>query len=331
VRHPLTPAELDAVLADALGGAAAGAVTRELTEGTFNTAHAVDLADGRQLVVKVAPPPGTPLLTHERHLLATEAMCLRTVAGRTGVPVPELVSSGTDPRGREHLVTSLLPGASWSSQAAQLDDATRRELRRQVGRHVAALHTVTGDGTFGYPGRPEPCAPTWRAAFGRIVDALLDDADRYGVVLPLPAAEVGERLHAAADAALGEVTTPVLVHSDLWEGNVFVDLQRPDPQVSGFIDHERAFWGDPAADLVSLALLADVADDADLLAGYAEAGGPVELDEATRYRLHLYRAHLALVMVVETVPRGTTGPAHAGWNGRVARWLAGELAALVRR
>jgi aminoglycoside phosphotransferase (APT) family kinase protein len=147
----------------------------------------------------------------------------------------------------------------------------------------------------------------------------------------LPAGEVGERLHAAADVALDAVTTPVLVHVDLWDGNVFVDLQRPDPQVSGFIDHERAFWGDPAADLVSLALLGDVADDADLLAGYAEAGGPVVLDEATRYRLHLYRAHLALVMVVETVPRGTAGPEHAGWNGRVARWLARELAALERR
>ncbi|QXG75483.1 aminoglycoside phosphotransferase family protein [Modestobacter sp. L9-4] len=330
MRHPLTPAELGAVLAHALGGAAVGAVTRELTEGTFNAAHAVDLLDGRQLVVKVAPPPGTPLLTHERHLLRTEAMCLRMVAERTDVPVPELVSAGTDPLGREHLVTSLLPGASWSSQAARLDDATRRVLRRQVGRHVAELHTVTGEGSFGYPGRPELCAPTWRGAFGRIVDAVLDDATRYGVVLPLPAEEVRARVHAAADVALRAVTTPVLVHADLWDGNVFVDLDRPDPQVSGFIDHERALWGDPAADLVSLALLADVADDADLLAGYAEAGGPVVLDEATRYRLHLYRAHLALVMVVEAVPRGTAGPEHAGWNDRVARWLAGELAALER-
>jgi aminoglycoside phosphotransferase (APT) family kinase protein len=331
VKQPLTPAELDVVLTDALGHAAAGAVTRELTEGTFNAACSVDLADGRRLVLKVAPPPGTVLLSHERHLLATEAMCLRTVAERTSAPVPELVAAGTNSLGRDHLVTSLLPGASWSSQAAAIDRGPRRELRRQVGRHLAALHTVTGDGPFGYPGRPELCAPTWREAFRSIVDALLDDAVRFGVPLPSPADDVREVLHAATDAALGGVTTPVLVHSDLWDGNVFVDLDRPDPQVTGFIDHERALWGDPAADLVSLALLGDAAEDADLLAGYAEAGGPVVLDEGTRYRLHLYRAHLALVMVVETVPRGTAGPEHAAWNGRVARWLAGELAALDRR
>ena len=140
--------------------------------------------------------------------------------------------------------------------------------------------------------------------------------------------EVREQLHRAAEAALGAVATPVLVHFDLWDGNVFIDRHRPDPVVTGFIDHERALWGDPAADLVSLALLGDIGEDADFLAGYAEGGGPVVLDEATRYRLHLYRAHLALVMMVEAVPRGSAGPGRAAWDDRVARWFTAELAAL---
>jgi aminoglycoside phosphotransferase (APT) family kinase protein len=43
--------------------------------------------------------------------------------------------------------------------------------------------------------------------------------------------------------ALDEVTRPALIHFDLWPGNIFVDGSR----IVGLIDHERAFWGDPAA------------------------------------------------------------------------------------
>ncbi|PZA22254.1 aminoglycoside phosphotransferase family protein, partial [Modestobacter versicolor] len=167
--------------------------------------------------------------------------------------------------------------------------------------------------------------------YRRIIDALLADAERYAAPLPVPAEDLRRRVGAAAAELLPAVTTPVLVHFDLWDGNVFVDLAGPEPAVTGFIDHERALWADPAADLVSLALLGDIADDADFLGGYAEAGGPVVLDEAIRARLHLYRVHLALLMVVETVPRGTAGAEHAEWNGRVADWLVQELAALGRR
>ncbi|WP_222193225.1 phosphotransferase family protein [Modestobacter italicus] len=331
MKRPLSPVETADVVREALGPEAVVRGARELTEGTFNSAYALTLADGRELVLKVAPPPGTPLLTYERHLLSTEADCLRAFAERTSAPLPELVAAGVSAQGREYLLTSLLPGASWSSQAERIDGRQRATLRRQVGRHVAAMHSVTGDGPFGYPGRAELSAPTWTGAYQQVVDALLADAARYAVDLPRPAAEIGERLHAAADASLGAVTTPVLVHFDLWDGNVFVDLDRPQPVVTGLIDHERALWADPAADFVSLALLGDIAGDRDFLAGYADGGGPVVLDEATRHRLHLYRAHLALVMVVEAVPRGTAVAGNAAWNARVADWLVRELDALARR
>ena len=322
MKEPVGRAELEQVVAE-LGARLLG--VQELTEGTFNAAYALTLTDGRELVLKVAPPPGTPLLTYERDLLGTEALCLRRFAGR--VPVPELVAAGTTPTGRGYVLTSVLPGASWSSQAAAVTPAQRRYLRRQVGRHLAAMHTVTREGRFGYPSGPLAGA-TWPVAYRRIIEALLMDAARFGVELPLSADQVRARLYPAADELLAGVTTPVLVHFDLWDGNVFIDLTGPGPEVTGYIDHERALWADPAADLVSLALLGDVAEDADLLAGYAEAGGPVVLDDATRARLHLYRVHLALVMVVETVPRGTAVPTHAAWNARVVEWLRQELAAV---
>ncbi|MDD6307484.1 MAG: phosphotransferase [Clostridiales bacterium] len=40
------------------------------------------------------------------------------------------------------------------------------------------------------------------------------------------------------------VTQPVLVHWDMWEGNIFIK----DGCITGIIDWERALWGEPLMD-----------------------------------------------------------------------------------
>jgi hypothetical protein len=83
-------------------------------------------------------------------------------------------------------------------------------------------------------------------------------------------------------------------------------------RVGGLIDAERAFWGDPLAEFVSLALFGDIEEDAAFLRGYRAAGGAVTFDAATRHRISLYRAYLYLIMWVEVVPRG--------YGEKVLRW-----------
>ncbi|MDF2711758.1 MAG: phosphotransferase, partial [Nonomuraea muscovyensis] len=98
-----------------------------------------------------------------------------------------------------------------------------------------------------------------------------------------------------------EVTTPHLVHFDVWAGNVFLDLTGP-PRIQAIIDHERAFWGDPLADFVTPTIFAELREDDPLLAGYREVT-PLELTPAARVRLDLYRAYLYLILLVENGPR----------------------------
>jgi len=66
--------EIDALARHAFGvGLAPGAAgLRELTDGWFNAVHELALADGRRVVLKIAPPPGAPVMTYERDLMATE-------------------------------------------------------------------------------------------------------------------------------------------------------------------------------------------------------------------------------------------------------------------
>ncbi|MDC0765454.1 phosphotransferase family protein [Streptomyces sp. HD] len=288
---------------------------RPLSGGTYNTVEELFLTDGRRYVLKVPPAATVPGLTYESGLLVSEAEFYRAAA-KADVTAPRVVAMGGN-----LLMTACL-GAPWNGS---LTDTERTSLRTELGRQVARLHTMTGPG-FGYPsGALGPLAPDWRTAFTGMLDAVLDDARRFGARLPRPADAVAHTLR-AAHHALDEVTVPCLVHFDLWQGNILVDRASGEARIGGLIDGERMFWGDPLADFVSLALLGDIKRDEAFLAGYREAGGRADFDVPARLRLALYRGYLYLIMLTETVPRAVDA-AQARWvRERVAPELLAALA-----
>ena len=300
-RH-LSSAELDALLRASTGIGCR--LESELTDGWFNTAYRVLLDDGRPAVVKLAPPAGAEVLRYELGIMATEAMVYRRIAALPdgAVPSPALLHEG-----EEFLAVSVLEGAPWNKAGDRLSPAAESTLLRELGTVTARLHTLAPeDGRFGYPAAESALsAPDWRTAFTAMVDAILDDAERWRSPLDVTPADI-RKLVAEGGYALDEVTEPRLVHFDLWPGNIFIDLPddgRP-ARISGLIDHERAFWGDPAAELVSLAFCGDAGPDSDLVAGYVEAGGSLDFTPALRHRLALYRLYLGLLLVTECGPRG---------------------------
>ncbi|MGW7402611.1 phosphotransferase family protein [Streptomyces sp. NPDC054833] len=290
---------------------------RPLGGGTYNSVTELRLTDGSRYVLKIAPT--APGLRYESRLLVSEAEFCR--AAEAGVPAPRTVSFGAD-GDAPHLLMTACPGGPWDGTVAE---AERAVLRRELGRWTARLHRVAGPGGFGYPsGALGPLAPDWRTAFTGMLDAVLDDARRYGAWLPRPADAVARTTRAAYEA-LDEVAVPRAVHFDLWDGNILVDRTAGEARIGGLIDGERMFWGDPLADFVSLALLGDIRKDEAFLAGYREAGGRAEFDTAARLRLALYRGYLYLIMLVETVPRAL-GEEH---DRRLRKAVAPELVAAL--
>jgi aminoglycoside phosphotransferase (APT) family kinase protein len=290
-----------------------------LDGGTFNKVSRVTLADGRRLILKAAPD--VPMLTYERGILRTEALFYQ-LAGQHRY-LPAVVHPGFDDHNvaGDFLLMTELPGRPWPAVADRIDDSQRRRLRGELGRIVAGLHTMTGTG-FGYP--RQPLASSWRTAFGGMLDVILTEAEQFKVSLPRTTGAIRELAAARADV-LDEVTTPVLVHYDLWDGNILVDFDGETPRIGGLIDAERAFWGDPLTDFVSLALLSDIQDDQAFLTGYREAGGPARLDASSRIRLALYSSYLYLIMLVEAVPREYGEDSRRWLGSRVAPALAAEL------
>ncbi|MGH3703666.1 MAG: phosphotransferase family protein [Agromyces sp.] len=290
---------------EALGGGFANAVAR------------VTLGDGRRAIVKLAPPPIVGL-AHERRLLRTEALALDAL-GAADAPQPRLLAA-YEIDGREAIVLSVLDGEPVTGGIDSAD----------IGRVLAELHragaaTVESPVVFGYPFRVELQAPTATAAYLLLIDAVLADARRFRVELPVDGAHLRARLATASDA-FDAVVAPTLVHFDLWDGNLLASGGR----ITGVIDHERAMWADPTADLPSRFLMRDVPEavDADpaFRAAYAEA---IEVDalpdEAARTRARLWAAYLALIMTVEAAPRAYSGEWFAEHDLSVRGWLVDTL------
>ncbi|MFG2823737.1 phosphotransferase family protein [Kitasatospora sp. NPDC048365] len=318
------------LLRDALGPVEVVAVTA-LTGGLYNTARRVELADGRRLVLKCAPAASLPALTHETGLLGTERRFHR-LAAATGVRVPEVIHhQPADPPGSadrpeapgEWLLLEYLDGTTWDHEKEHLGADQRAGLRRRLGETAARIATVTGP-EFGYPQATDPAlrGADWPTAFARMFAAVLADADRFDVPLPADPAVLGA-LPARFARELAEVRRPALVHFDAWEGNVILTPSADGWEFAGLIDGERAFFGDPLAELVGLDALGTPEDeDPDLLAGYRSVMPGLVLDRAARVRLALYRIYLALIMRVEAAPRGYA-PDHTAW---LVEWSAQRIA-----
>jgi aminoglycoside phosphotransferase (APT) family kinase protein len=313
--------ELARLLLRAFGPDTAVTAWRELAGGTYNAAYAVTLGDGRELVLKVAPPPHLKLLTHEVDLMRTEVDFYQR-AGTVGVPVPEVVYAGfeRDLVGTDFVFLSLVPGADLHSLVDSLPAAEIAAVRGEVAGLTARLHTITGS-RYGYPLRgSRSWQSSWRGAFGAMVDDLLADAERLSSAksLPAPPERIGALLRRHADV-LDEVTRPALVHFDLWDGNVFIARGPDGWRVTGFIDGERAFYGDPVAELVSLALLRE--PEPELLGG-------IELGGSVLRRLDLYRTYLYVIMAIEGATRGWYDEERVRFETWLAERIDAQLALL---
>lgn len=294
-----------------------------LSGGWYNSAWLLELADGRRLVLKAAPPADRPALSHEYGLLGTERLFHR-LAGAVNVPVPRVLHHETaaEDGGSEWLLLEYLEGTTMDAARDRIAPGARAALRRVLGATVARISGVTGT-EYGYPQATVPAlsGPDWPTAFARMLGAVLADADRFGVALPVPRARLAALPERFAQQ-LAEVKRPALVHFDAWEGNVIVD-QRPSQEweLVGLIDGERAFFGDPLAELVGLDPLGAAEHDADLIAGYRGVDPDLTLDDAASVRLALYRVYLALIMRVEAAPRGYTSD-HTAW---LTTWSANRV------
>jgi aminoglycoside phosphotransferase (APT) family kinase protein len=275
----------------------------ELGHGWFNVAYRMRLRDGREAVLKIAPPPAVEVMTYERGAMATELAALDLIRKNTSVPVPEVYFAD---------LSRELCDAGWfmmefvhaDNYGMIRDDLPQDEqgvYDVALGAANRQLNEIRGErfGRLGGPG-----TDSWRACFTAMVEDLLRDGERRGVDLGFEYDRVRAHVAERSDC-LDAVTEPRFVEWDLYPNNVMISGGR----IVSIIDHERAFYGDPLMEAIFVGTeLPAFGDPSAYLRGY----GRSELTAEERRRRRLYNVHLGLILVIETAYRGF-GADHYDW------------------
>ncbi len=245
----VTLAQIQALVKKHFGSEAMVRDHCELTGGWFNAAFRVGIpAKGLDLVLKVAPAPGSKIFTYEQKAMEAEIAMLRMLAGHPAIPAPKLhaVDFDMDVVPSKCFFMDFLTGSPWNKIQGKVSRANHATLEKEFAAIQMAINAIKGN-YFGFlelndDGRVKK--DNWYDAFSDLVAILLEDYAKFGIEVP-PFASKTVTMLPKYERAFREVKTPSLVHWDLWEGNIFLERREDGYHVQGITDFERALWADP--------------------------------------------------------------------------------------
>lgn len=281
----------------------------ELKGGAFNTAYLVTSEGSPSLrgVMKIGPSQSAKTLTYEKDIMRTEIEVYRMLEN-ADLPLPKVIVADTD---RDVLpcdwfLMTELKGTPWNKADKGRIKRSRPALMHELGRITATINNVRGE-RFGYIKKDRHFLfDKWADAFRCMIRDITKDCISQGKDLPYDAVTDAVLLNIDV---LNEVEEPRLVDFDIWAGNVFLKERGDGYVIDGLTDLERAFFGDPYADMAAsslqMLLSFDVTREREYIAGRdSVADSPTRFSRSERIRIALYKMYLSLIMNAETYRYG---------------------------
>ncbi len=294
--------------------------SKELNDGFYNISYLVKLMDGREMVLKVAPPSDVNILTYEKDIMAAEVKFYKLCHEHTDIPVPYILFEDfdLDVFASPYYFMSKLHGIP-TNYVKEISPDMRREIYEQLAAYLGRLHQIKGQ-CFGYISMKDKCLnKSYYECFRLMMDALIEDANRVGQDLPFDMEKMDELLR-RSKFAFDVVKEPTLVHYDLWDGNIFIKGYE-DMTIEGIIDFERGFYGDPAADISQAGGYIDL-ENSDYFWDIYNNNSDIKLtyDYPMKIRVICYRLYVFMIMYVETFYRDIDG----SFDGQ-KQWVLSEI------
>ncbi|WP_051393540.1 phosphotransferase family protein [Glycomyces arizonensis] len=162
-----TPETLKAMIAKAFGPDRVPAgedFAEELGHGWFNVAYKIRLRGGRDVVLKIAPPPGVEVMTYEQGAMDIELASLALIREHTDAPVPEVLFADTSLEvcDAPYFFMPCIDADNIGIIEGALSPGELADYWEQLGARNAELDAIKGTGFGPFL---DPRFSTWRAAF----------------------------------------------------------------------------------------------------------------------------------------------------------------------
>lgn len=300
----------------------------ELNDGCYNISYLIVFADGREVVMKIAPSNDTDILTYEKDIIKTELLFYKLTDKHTDIKVPKIIDedfSGKIIASPYYFMTKLN-----GTPLNKVKDATKEKrinIYTTIAEYMAKLHNIGGR-EYGYITMEDKCKG--KDCYNSLivsVDAIIADAHRKNIKLPFKEEKIYDVFN-MAQKAFDAIEYPALTHFDIWDGNIFVEENDGKLDVTGIIDFERGFYACPAADFCQVMHMVNFKDDKYFLEKYnIHADKKLEYSSELMARIWAYRFYLFLIMHVECDYRDINGSflPQKLWVASKIRWVYRQL------
>lgn len=287
-QQPLTAREIEGICHRAFGPSAVVTSAVELGTGMYNNVYRLTLAGRPQAVILRVAPPEPRQFRSEHQLMRNEYASQPWLAVIAPL-MPQVLAADWSHEviARDWMIQTHLDGVPAPEHLGTYPRTAWSAFFRQMGAVTRSVHDVRGPhfGPVGGPG-----FGTWSEAVITSLEEIAADLDGAG----LDAADVRKVAAVAAHdrAVLDEVTEPRLLTGDLWTVNALMDPAAPEPVITGVLDFDRTWFGDPAADwTIRMATAKD-----DERAAFWDSYGAPDRSPAAVWRARVYEArHLGAI------------------------------------
>ena len=233
------------------------------------------------MILRVAPEPARQFRS-ERQLMRNEYASTPWLSRIVSL-MPRVIAADWSHEviGRDWMIQTFLEGVPAPDHLGVYPRSVWPAVFRQMGAIARDIHAVRGPHYGPVAG---PAYTTWSEAVTGSLREIAADVSSVG----LDATDLCRVIDSASDnrAILDVITEPRLLSGDLWTVNTILAADAPEPTITGVLDMDRTWWGDPAADWTIR--MANAKQDERV--AFWESYGPQDRSPFAEWRSRVYEA-----------------------------------------